>query len=248
MKVFYRLFWSVHFWHDTLSSHPLELELKNPKFIKKFAVLGDKKALMQIFIMYSVTFLLNRQFFVLSVSLCFDHLMCFDQPLWGITPDFSLKLIFQLPFWSLFLIYLWFSVWISSQFFTHRFHNTSNSKFTSTIRNEIFEAHDSSDRGQRDDMAVVVLDHFRQKSLEHPKVGECIDFEYFFDFSDAMFKNLMLRHDTRIVDQDSDNTDLTENFAADFQHCLSIRHIDTELKFDKLFWSFLTPWITLTYV
>lgn len=121
--------------------------------------------------------------------------------------------------------------------------HASNGEFTSTIRNQILEAHDAGHRRHSHNMSSISLNHLRQESLEHPEVRHEVDLDDAADLLLGVLEEVVLRHDAGVVDQNRHCSDLGEHFAAGFQNLFAARDVDTGKCVDmvtadkKLFWA-----------
>lgn len=77
-------------------------------------------------------------------------------------------------------------------------------------------------------MSTIILNHLRQECLEHPKVRDEIDFDDAANFLFGVLEEVVLRHNSSVVHENRDISNLGEYFAAGFQNLVTIRDVDSE--------------------
>lgn len=77
-------------------------------------------------------------------------------------------------------------------------------------------------------MTAVVFDHLWQERLEHPKVRDQVDVDDFPDFVLSVLQEIMLRHNSSIIHQNCDISDLFQHLGAGFQNIFAVRYVNSE--------------------
>lgn len=125
-------------------------------------------------------------------------------------------------------------VGLATQLFRQGFHGSANSPFRSAVWHQILESHKTSHGRESDDVTAVVLDHLGQKCLEHPEVRDKVDVDNLSNLIFGVFEHVMLRHDSSIVHENGNSSNLLQHLTAGFQHLLPVGHINTKIEWHMI--------------